>query len=133
MTRNDLRKLESGRRRALWALASVPPGDPNALVRLAVLDDVDLQELNSASSTGKPLELHAVRDAVPIKRHQSGIDIVLEIDIPEPWIERFLQASIGSTRLPEGPYTRDWKKFLTEWEREMQHLHSHWLARSASA
>ncbi|MDY0937998.1 hypothetical protein [Pseudomonas viridiflava] len=129
MTRNDLRKLESGRRRALWALASVPPGDPNALVRLAVLDDVDLQELNSASSTGKPLELHAVRDAVPIKRHHSGIDIILELDIPEPWRERFFQASIGSTRLPDGPYARDWEKFMGEWESEMRHLALHRAAR----
>ncbi len=133
MTRNDLRELESERRKALWALAQFSPGDPKASRLLIILDDLDHQECHSASFTEKPLELNAVRDAVPIKRHHSGIDIVLEIDIPEPWRERFLQASIGSTRLPEGPYARDWKKFLTEWQREMQHLHSHWLARSASA
>jgi len=108
MTRNDLRELESERRRALWALASVPPGDLKALIHLAVLDH---QERQSASGTDKPLELDAIRDAVAIKRHHSGIDIVLEIDIPQPWRERFFQASIGSTRLTDGPYAKTGKSF----------------------
>ncbi|MEE4104494.1 hypothetical protein V2I78_10400 [Pseudomonas viridiflava] len=129
MTRNDLRELESERRRALWALANVPPGDLKALIHLAVLDDLDHQERHSASSTDKPLELNEVRDSVPVHHHQSGIDIVLEIDIPQPWRERFLQASIGSTRLPDGPYARDWEKFLSEWESEMRHLALHRAAR----
>jgi hypothetical protein len=129
MTRNDLRELESERRRALWALANIPPGDPKAFDFLAVLNDLDHQERHSASGTDKPLELNAVCDAVPIKRHHSGVDIVLERDIPEPWRERFLQASIGSTRLPDGPYARDWEKFLSEWEVEMRHLAMHRAAR----
>ena len=132
MTSDELRALEITRRRALWELASLSPGDPKASRLLIILDDLDHQERHSAPVTDKPLELDAVRDAVPIKRHHSGVDIVLEIDIPQPWRERFLQASIGSTWLPEGPYARDWKKFLAEWEREMQHLHNHWVAWSAS-
>ncbi|QVX16681.1 hypothetical protein DB356_19260 [Pseudomonas congelans] len=133
MTSDELRALESMRRRTFWTLAKFSPGDPKASNLLTILDDLDDQEPHRASSTDKPCELNTVRDSVPMYHHQSGIDIVLEIDIPEPWRERFLQASIGATRLPEGPYARDWKKFLTEWQREMQHLHSHWLARSASA
>jgi hypothetical protein len=129
MTRSDLRELESERRRALWALANIPPGDLKALIHLAVLDDLDLQERHSASGTDKPLELNAIRDAVPVKRQHSGIDIVLELDIPEPWRERFFQASIGSTRLPDGPYARDWEKFLGDWESEMRHLALHRAAR----
>jgi len=129
MTRNDLRELESERRRALWALANLSPADPKVSNLLTILDDLDRQERHSASGTDKRLELNAVRDAVPIKRHHSGIDIVLERDIPEPWRERFLQASIGSTRLPDGPYARDWKKFLSEWESEMRHLALHRAAR----
>jgi hypothetical protein len=125
MIRNDLHELESERRRALWSLANIPSGDPKAFDFLAVLDDLDLQERHSASSTDKPLELRHVRDSVPVQHHQSGIDIVLEMEIPEPWRERFLQASIGSTRLTDGPYALDWDKFLTTWEAEMEHLQQH--------
>ncbi|MCQ3032516.1 hypothetical protein NLO88_17830 [Pseudomonas syringae] len=129
MTSDELRALEITRRRALWELASFSPGDPKASRLLIILDDLDHQERHSAPCTDKPLELDAVRDAVPIKRHQSGIDIVLEIDIPQPWRERFLQASIGSTRLPDGPYARDWENFMSEWESEMRHLALHRAAR----
>ena len=131
MTSDELRELEITRRRALWALASLHPGDSMALGVLAILDDLDGQERCSTAFTDEPLELNEVRHSVPVKRHPSGIDIVLELDIPEPWKERFLQASIGSTRLPEGPYACDWQKFLVEWEREMQHLQNHRAAQAA--
>ena len=42
MTSDELRALEITRRRALWELAKLSPGDPEALAHLAVLDDVDL-------------------------------------------------------------------------------------------
>lgn len=130
MTSDDLRELERTRRRALWALASLHPGDSVALGVLAILDDLDNQERSSTASTHGPLELNEVRHSVPVKRHPSGIDVVLALDIPEPWKERFSQASIGATRLPEGPYLLDWKNFLVEWEREMQHLQDHRDARA---
>ncbi|VVP59061.1 hypothetical protein PS838_05983 [Pseudomonas fluorescens] len=95
MTRNELSKLEATRRKALWGLANLPPGDPKASDTLAILDDLDDQERNDTSPTKKPLELNAVRDSVQVERHHSGIDIVLELNIPQPWRERFLQASIG--------------------------------------
>lgn len=129
MNQDELRTLEGARRRSLWALANIHPGDPKASNLLTILDDLDDQERHRASSTDKPCELNAVRDSVPLHHHQSGIDIVLEIDIPEPWRERFLQASIGSTRLPQGPYARDWEKFMGEWESEMRHLALHRAAR----
>lgn len=132
MTSEELCELERVRRRALWALASFHPGDPMALGVLAILDDLDGQERSSTAPTHSPLELNEVRDFVRIKRHPSGIDIVLELDIPEPWRARFSQASIGSTRVFEGPYARDWDRFLTEWEREMQHLQNHRAAQPAS-
>ncbi|MEO6678467.1 MAG: hypothetical protein ABIO21_13960 [Pseudomonas sp.] len=125
MNRLELRELERTRRRALWTLASLPPGDPMASDALAILDDLDDQERNATPPTEKTLELIEVRDSVPVERHHSGIDIVLELNIPEPWGERFFQASVGSTRLPEGPYARDWKKFLSEWMNEMAHLEKH--------
>lgn len=129
MTSDELRALESTRRRVLWELASLSPGDPKSSRLLIILDDLDDQERHSPSSTDKLLELDTVRDSVPIKHHHSGIDIVVELDIPEPWRERFLQASIGSTRLTDGPYAVDWDKFLTTWEAEMEHLQQHRAAR----
>lgn len=76
-------------------------------------------------STDKPLELNDVRNSVPVQPHQCGIDIILERDIPQPWRERFFHASIGSTRIPDGPYATDWDKFLAGWEAEMRHLEQH--------
>jgi hypothetical protein len=68
-----------------------------------------------------------------VMRHNSGVDIIWERDIPQPWRERFLQASIGSTRVSDGPYVADWDNFLTEWEREMRHLQTHRLAQAANS
>jgi hypothetical protein len=68
-----------------------------------------------------------------VMRHKSGVDIILERDIPQPWRERFLQASIGSTRVTDRPYATDWDKFLTEWEHEMQHLPNHLVAQGANS
>lgn len=103
MTHDELRQLEGARRRALWALASLRPGDPTASELLATLDELDDLDLNATSSTQKPLELIEVRNSVSVERHHSGMDIILEHTIPQPWRERFHQASVGSTRLVDGP------------------------------
>ncbi|WP_325167131.1 hypothetical protein [Pseudomonas sp. MF7448] len=94
---------------------------------------MEMQEENGIPPIDTPLALMDVRDSVAVQHHHSGIDIVLEHDIPQPWRERFLQASIGSTRLADGPYATDWEKFLDEWEREMQHLHNHRVAHALAA
>lgn len=86
---NELRELEGARRRTLWALASLRPGDPTASELLTILDELDDQERNGASSMYKPLDLDEVRNSVPVHHHQCGIDIVLELNIPQPWRERF--------------------------------------------
>jgi hypothetical protein len=125
MACDELRELERTRRWALWTLASLHPGDPNASELLDILSNLDDQERNGAPSTDKLFDLNEVRESVTVQHHHSGIDIVLEMTIPQPWRERFLQASIGSTRLPEGPYAHDWEKFLIEWEAEMAHLENH--------
>lgn len=129
MTHDELRKIESARRKALWALANLKLGDPKASELLATLDTLDDQDRSLTASDFDQVELTEVRASVPVQHHQSGIDIVLEIGIPEPWRERFLQASIGSTRFPDGPYAVDWDKFLTTWEAEMEHLQQHQAAR----
>nr|WP_228732729.1 hypothetical protein [Pseudomonas sp. P42] len=133
MTHDELRQLEGARRRTLWALACLRPGDPNASDFLAILDDLHDQERNDTPCSDRLLELPEVRNSVSMMRHNSGIDIILERTIPQPWRERFLQASIGSTRIPEGPYAADWDKFLTEWEREMQHLKNHRAAQAPTS
>ncbi len=129
MTHDELRKLERTRRRALWKIARFLPGDPEAADALAILNDLDDQERSGTPSTAEPLELDEVRDFVSVQHHHCGIDIILERDIPQPWRERFLQASIGSTRIPDGPYATDWDKFLVRWEAEMRHLEQHRAAR----
>lgn len=132
MTCDLLRERERARRRALWALASLHPGDSNASDLLAILDDLDDQERNDTPCSDRLLELTEVRNSVSVMRHNSGIDIILERDIPQPWRERFYQASVGSTRLVDGPYASGWDKFLASWEAEMRHLEQHRAVRNKS-
>lgn len=108
---------------------SLHPGDLNASELLIILDNLDALERDSRHSTDKALEPSEVRDVVSVKRHNSGIDIVLELDIPQPWRERFLQASVGSTRLVDGFYVCNWDKFLDVCNAEMRHLEQHRAAR----
>lgn len=132
MTHDELRHLEGARRRTLWALICLRPGDPRASDLLATLDDLDDQERNDTPCSDKPLELTEVRNSVSVMRHNSGIIIILEQTIPQPWRERFYQASVGSTRLVDGPYASGWDKFLASWEAEMRHLDQHRAARNKS-
>ena len=132
MTHDELRELEKARRKALWALASLHPDDPKASKPLTILDHLGVREQSSAPSIDTAIDLEEVRGFVHVLRHHSGIDIVLEYDIPQPWRERFLQASIGSTRIADGLYATDWDKFLSRWEDEMRHLDAHRVARRNS-
>lgn len=84
MNCDEVRELERTRRKALWALASLHPGDPNAFELLIILDSLDAVERDSRPSTDKALELSEARDVVSVKRHNSGIDIVSGLDIPQP-------------------------------------------------
>lgn len=133
MTCDFLRERERTRRKVLWALASLRPGDHTASELLTILDGLDEQERSDTSCSDNSLELIEVRNSVSAKRHNSGIHIILEHTISQPWRERFHQASIGSTRLIDGPYASDWDKFLTEWEREMQHLKNHRAAQASTS
>ena len=47
-----------------------------------------------------------------------------------PWLQRFQAASVGSTRLAEGPYLRDFEKFVAVWHQEFEHLSAHRSKRS---
>ncbi len=131
MSADELRDLEAKRRKALWTLGGFPPGDPRAFDALFILDTIDLQEQNNRLPTVMIFDLTGLRDAVRVQHHHSSIDIIFEHDIPQPWRERFSQASVGSTRLAEGPYARDWEKFLNAWEAELRHWDAHKAARHA--
>ncbi|WP_371317671.1 hypothetical protein [Pseudomonas sp. D2002] len=82
MTSDSLRERERARRRVLWALASLHPGDPNAFELLVILDGCDDQERKGTPFSDKPLELIEVRNSVSVMHHNSGIDIILEQAIP---------------------------------------------------
>ena len=58
LTHDELRKLESTRRKALWAIARFLPGDSEAADTLAILDELDDKELSGESFSDKPLELN---------------------------------------------------------------------------
>lgn len=126
----ELRYRESARRKALLALASLSPGDPKALDVLDVLDDIELSETNDTSMPASVHSVKELRNEIPTEPHPIGCRIVREESIPQPWRERFLRASLGSTRVAEGTYAHDWEKFLNEWEREMNLLQAHRAART---
>jgi len=128
---DDLRTCESVWRKALWTLSHLVPGNTQAVAILNVLDDIEDQERVDLNQSHPHLDIDVVRKAVLIERHSSGINIVDEASIPQLWRERFLKASIGSTRLVDGPYAHDWDKFLTQWQAEMKHLDAHMSARGA--
>lgn len=117
-----LRSLEIARRRALWALAGLQAGDARAEKVLAELDEVDqgLQDIVS----GDQLSAQELVDVVTTKLH-SGVQLVVEDSIPEPWLQRLRAASVGSTRLAEGAYLRDFEKFMVVWHQELEHVKAH--------
>lgn len=124
-----LRSLEIARRRALWALAYFQPGDARAEMALAELDEVD-QALQHVAA-GDQLSAQELVDVVITKLH-NGVQLIAEDSIPEPWLQRFRAASVGSTRLAEGPYLRDFEKFVAVWHQELEHLNAHRAHRSST-
>lgn len=124
-----LRSLEIARRRALWALADLQPGDARAEKVLDELDEVDqgLQDIVS----GDQLSAQELVDVINTKLH-NGVQLVVEDSIPEPWLQRFQAASVGTTRMAEGPYLRDYEKFVDVWHQELEHLNVHRAHRSST-
>ncbi len=116
---DDLRLRETAWRKALWALANLTPSDPRAVEALDALNNIDHQD-----QRGAPPSVSATKTP-------GGTLIVREVDIPQPWRERFVYESRSSTRLLEGTYYRDWEKFAHERSREMAHLELHRRARKA--
>lgn len=75
-----LRSLEIARRRALWVLADLQPGDARAEKLLAELDEVEqgLQDM----VTGDQLSAQELLDVVTTKLH-NGVQLVVEDSIPD--------------------------------------------------
>ncbi|NWL21896.1 hypothetical protein DM828_21605 [Pseudomonas umsongensis] len=121
----ELRDRERSRRQAFWELANILPGDPRAVSALTILDEIEQLERLASESKEQPLSVGEVQRLVPIEPHSIGCAIVREANIPQPWRERFLLASIGSTRVAEGAYAHDWEQFLAGWQNETRHLEKH--------
>ena len=58
MPDDELRELEAKRRKALWILAHISPGDSKAFDALSILDDLDLQERKYSPNADKALDLN---------------------------------------------------------------------------
>ncbi|WP_192564433.1 hypothetical protein [Pseudomonas gozinkensis] len=129
---SDLKALwlrERNRREALWDLEVLQSGAAEAKALLATLAEIDRQDLENPIGLSGAMSLDELREAVPETRIE-GTDghsfvIVLDQHIPQPWHARFEAASMLSTRLPQGSYASDWRRFLRLWVREMAHLKAH--------
>ena len=135
----DLKALwirERDRREALWELEGLQPGAAEAKAPLAALAEIDQQDLDNPIGHSYTISIDELREAVPETRIE-GSDghsfvIVLDQHIPQPWHARFEAASMLSTRLPQGSYASDWRRFLRLWTREMEHLNAHRKSRDDS-
>lgn len=67
MPDDELRELEAKRRKALWMLANISPGDSKAFDALSMLDDLDLQERKDSPHADKVLELNQLRHCVTLQ------------------------------------------------------------------
>ncbi|MGR6453553.1 hypothetical protein ACU5P1_17030 [Pseudomonas plecoglossicida] len=123
---------ERERREAIWRLEPVEPGSKaaepllEALAAIANADEAD--PIGEAHALG----IDEVVAMVPVTSAPGSIDYVGFDDIPEPWCERFLQASAGSTASILGSYAGDWMKFVRCWKEEMAMIAKHELAKRNS-
>ncbi|RON42283.1 hypothetical protein BK664_01465 [Pseudomonas brassicacearum] len=126
---NRLWQRERKRRYALWDLERLHPGSDRAIEYLAILDEIERQDHDDPIGDAVTMSVDELRECVP-ETEIEGVSgshcvVVLDEHIPEPWKTRFEEASTGSTRLRQGSYAGDWRRFLRLWEREMQHLAAH--------
>lgn len=120
-----LHDRERDRRDAIWRLEAIKPGSKTAEPFLESL--AAIAELDESDPIGEAwaLSIDEVFEMVPITSVPGSIDYVGYDDIPEPWCERFLQASTGSTATIRGGYASDWEKFVRYWKVEMEMIDRH--------
>jgi hypothetical protein len=125
----ELEARERNRRYALWELVRLNPGSDQAKPHLAILDDIERRDRDEPIGEAWAMSIDELREHVPeteiLGREGFHFVIVLDQDIPELWKSRFVEASSGSTRLIQGSFARDWRKFLHLWEFEMKHIEAH--------
>jgi hypothetical protein len=126
---NRLWQRERKRRYALWDLEKLQPGSDRAIQYLAILDEIEREDRDDPIGDAVAMSIEELRECVPeteiVGVSGSHFVVVLDEHIPEPWKTRFEEASTGSTRLREGFYARDWRRFLRLWTAEMQRLAAH--------
>jgi hypothetical protein len=126
---NRLWQRERKRRYALWELERLHSGSDRAFQYLAILDEIERQDRDEPIGDAVAMSVYELRESVPeteiVGVSGSHFVIVLDEHIPEPWKTRFEEASTGSTRLQQGCYAIDWRRFLRLWTAEMQHLAEH--------
>jgi hypothetical protein len=120
----SLRDREKLRRKALGTLSLLHPGDPNAGPIIQVLENTARQD-EADASIQSAIAISELRNVIEIQARTNGLKVVQELSIPEPWRERFFQASRGSTRHVNGPYLHDLQKFIALWKQKMEHLNAH--------
>jgi len=125
----ELEARERKRRYALWDLARLHPGTDQAKPLLAILDDIERRDREEPIGEAWAMTIDELREHVPeseiLGRDGHHFVVVLDEHIPEPWKNRFEEASPGSTRFRQGCYASDWHHFLRQWAREMKHLEAH--------
>jgi hypothetical protein len=126
---NRLWQRERKRRYALSDLERLQPGSDRAIQYLAILDEIEREDRDDPIGDAVAMSIEELRECVPeteiVGVSGSHFVVVLDEHIPEPWKTRFEEASTGSTRLCQGCYARDWRRFLRLWAVEMQNLAAH--------
>src|SRR5690349_10805572 len=126
---NGLWQRERKRHYALWDLEKLQPGSDRAIQYLAILDEIERADRDDPIGDAVAMSVEELQERVPeteiLGVSGSHFVVVLDEHIPEPWKTRFEEASIWSTRLRQGSYARDWRRFLQLWTAEMQHLAAH--------
>ncbi|MBK5417759.1 hypothetical protein [Pseudomonas sp. TH31] len=125
-----LRDREHERRDSIWRLELIKPGSKSAEPYLKSLSEIRNADEIDPIGEASGLSVDEVFELVPITSVPGSIDYVGYDDIPEPWSERFIQASAGSTATIRGGYAGDWKKFIRLWSVEMEMLKRHQEAAS---
>lgn len=119
---------EQERRDNIWRLELIEPGSKTAEPFLESLSEIGCADEIDPMGEAYALSIDEVFELVPITSVPGSIDYVGYDDIPEPWCERFLQASAGSTATIRGSYAGDWKKFVRLWKAEVEMITKHQLA-----
>lgn len=120
-----LHDRERDRRDAIWRLELIEPGSKAAEPFLELLSAIRDADETDPIGEAFAMGIDEVFEIVPVTSVPGWIDYIACDDIPEPWCERFSQASTGSTATIRGSYAYDWEKFVRYWKVEMEMIRKH--------